>query len=204
MARKTDKLVVKNKFYIITNGEQTEYNYFNLLKSKRSVYDVKVKFENADPLGLVQYAQNFVAEANQVWCVFDIDDTYKDKRLVPALKRAEENGIKVAYSNVAFEVWLISHFEKCKTTLQLKDYAHELDKLLKENGKSETYSKNDERLLKTYFIPNYKKAMENAKIVYQIYVREHNEKAPTQRQPIWNWISSTTVYKLVEALKLRD
>lgn len=204
MARKTDKLVVKNKFYIITNGEQTEYNYFNLLKSKRSVYDVKVKFENADPLGLVQYAQNFIAEANQVWCVFDIDDTYKDKRLVPALKQAEENGIKVAYSNVAFEVWLISHFEKCKTTLQLKDYAHELDKLLKENGKSETYSKNDEKLLKTYFIPNYKKAMENAKIVYQTYVKEHNEKAPTQRQPIWNWISSTTVYKLVEALKLRD
>lgn len=86
MVRKSDKLVVKNKFYIITNGEQTEYNYFNLLKAKRSVYDVKVIFENADPLGLVQYAQRYVAEANQVWCVFDIDDTYKDKRLVPALQ----------------------------------------------------------------------------------------------------------------------
>lgn len=204
MIRKSDKLVVKNKFYIITNGEQTEYNYFNLLKAKRSVYDVKVIFENADPLGLVQYAQRYVAEANQVWCVFDIDDTYKDKRLVPALKQAEENGIKVAYSNIAFEVWLISHFEKCKTTLQLKDYVHELDRLLKENGRSEIYSKNNEKLLKAYFIPSYKKAMENAKIVYQNYVKEHNAKCPNQRQPIWNWISSTTVYKLVEALNLRD
>ncbi|MDE5976926.1 MAG: RloB family protein [Turicibacter sp.] len=204
MARKSDKLVVRNKFFIITNGEQTEYNYFTLLKAKRSVYDVKVIFENADPLGLVQYAQRFVLEANQVWCVFDIDDTYKDKRLVPALKQAEENGIKVAYSNVAFEVWLISHFEKCKPTLQLKDYAHELDRLLKENGKNLTYSKNDEKLLKTCFIPNYKKAMENAKILNQTYVKEHNAKYPNQRQPIWNWISSTTVYKLVEALNLRD
>ncbi len=204
MARKSDKLVARNTFYIITNGEQTECNYFNLLKVKRSVYDVKVKFENADPLGLVQYAQNFVAEANQVWCVFDIDDTYKDKRLLPALKQAEECGIKVAYSNIAFEVWLISHFEKCKTTLQLKEYARELDRLLKENGKSEKYSKNDVKLLKTCFVPNYKKAMENAKIVYQTYVKEHNEKTPQQRQPIWNWISSTTVYKLIEALRLRD
>lgn len=204
MARKSDKLVVRNKFFIITNGEQTEYNYFTLLKAKRSVYDVKVIFENADPLGLVQYAQRFVSEANQVWCVFDIDDTYKDGRLVPALKQAEENGIKIAYSNVAFEVWLISHYEKCKTTLQLKDYAHEMDRLLKENGRSETYSKNDEKLLKTCFIPNYKKAMENAKILYQTYVKEHNAKCPNQRQPIWNWISSTTVYKLIEALNLKD
>lgn len=204
MARRTDKLVVKNRFYIITNGEQTEYNYFKLLKSKRSVYDVKIIFENADPVGLVQYAKEYVAEANQVWCVFDIDDTYKDKRLVPALKQAEENGIKIAYSNVAFEVWLISHFEKCKTTLQLKDYAPELDRLLKASGRSETYSKNDEKLLKTCFIPNYKKAMENAKILYQTYIKEHNAKYPNQRQPIWNWISSTTVYKLVEALNLKD
>ncbi len=205
MARKSDRLTARNTFYIITNGEQTEYNYFKVLKTKRSVYDVKIIFENADPMGLVQYAQRYVAEANQVWCVFDIDDTYKDKRLIPALKQAEQSGIKVAYSNIAFEVWLISHFDKCKATLQLKDYASELDRLLKENGRNETYSKNDEKLIKTCFIPNYKTAIENSKIVYQNYVKEHNEKYPTQhRHPIWNWIASTTVYKLIEALKLKD
>ena len=187
MARKSDKYIARNVFYIITNGAQTECNYFKLLKAKRSVYDVKIIFENADPLGLVQYAQKYIAEANQVWCVFDIDYTYKDKRLIPALKQAEESGIKIAYSNIAFEVWLISHFEKCKTTLQLGDYNGELDKLLKE-----------------CFITNYKKAIENSKIIYQNYVKEHNKKYPNQRQPIWNWISSTTVYKLVESLKLKD
>lgn len=44
----------------------------------------------------------------------------------------------------------------------------------------------------------------NAKIVYQNYVKAHNEKHANQRQPIWEWVSSTTVYKLVEALKLKD
>ncbi len=204
MARKSDRLIARNLFYIITNGGQTEYNYFKLLKAKRSVYDVKIIFENADPLGLIRYAQRYIEEANQVWCVFDIDYTHKDKRLIPALKLAEESGIKVAYSNIAFEVWLISHFEKCKVTLQLNDYASELDKLLKESGNNKTYSKNDENLLKKCFIPNYKKAMENSKIVYQNYVKKHNEKYYNQRQPVWNWVSSTTVYKLIESLKLRD
>lgn len=204
MARRSDKFIARNVFYIITNGVQTECNYFKLLKAKRSVYDVKIIFENADPLGLVQYAQRYIAEANQVWCVFDIDYTYKDKRLIPALKQAEESGVKIAYSNVAFEVWLISHFEKCKTTLQLDDYTDELDKLLKASGSNKKYSKTDEKLLKDCFIPNYKIAMENSKITYQNYVKMHNAKYPNQRQPIWNWVSSTTVYKLVEALKLKD
>lgn len=204
MARKSDKLIARNTFFIITNGEQTECNYFKMLKSKRSVYDVKIIFENADPLGLVKHAQKYVDEANQVWCVFDIDYTYQDGRLLPALKQAEASGIRIAYSNVAFEVWLISHFDKCKTTLQLKDYERELENLLKDNGIYEKYEKNNDKLLKKHFIPNYKTAMVNAKIVYQNYVREHNAKHPTQRQPIWNWISSTTVYKLVEALRLRD
>lgn len=204
MARRSDKFIARNVFYIITNGAQTECNYFKLLKAKRSVYDVKIIFENVDPLGLVQYAQRYIAEANQVWCVFDIDYTYKDKRLIPALKQAEESEIKIAYSNVAFEVWLISHFEKCKTTLQLDDYTDELDKLLKASGSNKKYSKTDEKLLKDCFIPNYKIAMENSKIIYQNYVKMHNAKYPNQRQPIWNWVSSTTVYKLVEALKLKD
>ena len=67
MARRSDRITARNVFYIITNGEQTEYNYFKLLKAKPSVYDVKIIFENADPLGLVQYAQRYIAEANQVW-----------------------------------------------------------------------------------------------------------------------------------------
>ena len=88
--------------------------------------------------------------------------------------------------------------------MQLKDYARELDRILNQNGKSERYTKNDEKLLKNCFLPNYRKAVENAKIVYQNYVKEHNEKNPNKRQPIWDWVSSTTVYKLVETLKLKD
>ncbi len=201
MARISNKYQARNKFYILTNGEQTEKNYFELLKSKHSIYEVKVEFVNADPLGLVEYAIRNFKDANQVWCVFDVDNSHKDNRFVPALKKAEDNGIKIAYSNMAFEVWLISHFERCEKELQTKDYSTVLNKYFKDKGV--TYSKNDKELLKKYFIPLYKDAVQNSKVVYQTRVKNFREVCPKDRLPIWNWNSSTDVFKLVEALKLR-
>ena len=40
----------RDKFYIITNGEATEDNYFHLLKAYKSIYDVKIEFQNHAPL----------------------------------------------------------------------------------------------------------------------------------------------------------
>lgn len=202
MARISNKYQARNKFYILTNGEQTEKNYFELLKSKHSIYEVKVEFVNADPLRLVEYAIRNFKDANQVWCVFDIDNSYKDNRLVAALKKAEDNGIKTAYSNMAFEVWLISHYELCEKELQTKDYSAVLNNYLKDKGV--TYAKNDKELLTKHFIPLYKDAVHNAKVVYQTRVKNFREVCLKDRLPIWNWNSSTDVFKLVEALKLRD
>ncbi len=202
MARVSNKYQARNKFYILTNGEQTEKNYFELLKAKHSIYEVKVEFVNADPLGLVEYAIRNFKDANQVWCVFDIDNSYKDNRLMRALKKAKDNGIKIAYSNIAFEVWLISHFERCEKELEVKDYPAILNKALKDKGV--TYSKNDKELLKEHFIPLYKDAVQNAKVVYQTRVKNFHEVCPNDQLPIWKWNSSTDVFKLVEALKLRD
>lgn len=205
MARKSDKLAVRNTFYILTNGKQTEYNYFRLLKAKRSIYDVKIIYQNADPIGLVDHALKLEKDANQVWCVFDIDYTNYEGRLRPAIKKAEENNIKIAYSNIAFEVWLISHYEQCGKHLLINQLHGVLDKLLKRNGTGYTYDKSDEKVLKKCFVPKYKKAVENAKIVYQKLVLKYNEKRNLQKcLPIWEWNSSTTVFKLVEALKLKD
>lgn len=203
--RKSDQRKVCNDFYIITNGVQTEKNYFDLLKAKHSVYSVHVKFENADPLGLVEYAKDFLNNANQIWCVFDIDYTHDDGRLVPALNLAEQYGIKIAYSNKAFEVWLISHFKTFKTKMPISNYSGVLTACLNDIGYFDAYDKTDKSLLQKYFIPNYKAAIDNAKIVYQHYVKQHNEECgPNSKMPIWEWDASTTVFKLVEALKLRS
>lgn len=205
MARRKSSIKQRNEFYIITNGKETEKNYFEALKSKKSPYDVKIKFANADPLGLVEYAKGFLNDSNQVWIVFDIDSTHKDGRLFPALKKAEENGIKCAFSNLAFEVWLISHFEKCERPLGATEHKKILDKYLSKKKQGLTYAKNDAESLKMYFIPYYKKAINNAKIVYQKRKVTHNTEYGQNSNPkVWEWNSCTTVYKLVEALRLSE
>lgn len=205
MARRQNLINQRSKFYIVTNGKETEYNYFNALKSKRSTYDVAIKFANKDPLGLVQYAQDFLSDSNQVWIVFDIDYTHEEKRLLPAIKRAEESGIKYAFSNLAFEVWLISHFKKCDQILDTDGHKRLLDEYLNSKKKGLTYEKSDDDSLKKYFIPYYKTAINNAKIVYQKKKVEHEKQYGQNSQPrIWEWNSCTTVYKLVEALRLSE
>ena len=108
----------RDKFYIITNGKRTEYNYFSLLKAKKSIFDVKVEFTNSDPYGLVEYARQYVPESNQVWVVFDVDNSHIEGRLESAIRLAERSKVKYAFSNLAFEVWLIDHFQKCNQYLQ--------------------------------------------------------------------------------------
>ena len=130
MARRQNYRNERDKFYIITNGEATEDNYFRLLKTYRSIYDVEIEFQNHDPLALVNYARKYTQDANQVWCVFDVDNSHKENKLIPALTQAEKFGIKIAYSNVAFEVWLISHFQKCASPLNTKDHQKILNEYL--------------------------------------------------------------------------
>ena len=204
MARKNyGKIKSRDSFYIITNGEKTEWNYFNLLKKYKSIYKVKVVFHNSDPFGLVTFACNKAEDANQIWCVFDIDSSYEEGRLIDAILYAEKNGIKYAFSNRAFEVWLISHFKKCENHMDCQAHQKELDKYLMLKAKQK-YIKGDEKQLATYFVPCYINAVQNAKIVHQKWVRDHlTECGSKSKYRIWDWNSCTTVYKLVEALKLQ-
>ena len=57
-------------------------------------------------------------EGNQVWCVFDRDKEetlHKQKRgnitFNESIKTAQSNGIRLAWSNDAFELWILLHFE---------------------------------------------------------------------------------------------
>lgn len=203
MGRTFGKRPTRNEFYIITNGKNTEYNYFDLLKSKRSIYDVKIIFENADPVGLVRAATRYLPNSNQVWIVFDIDFTFDDGRLVPAITEAERYHIKYAFSNRAFEVWLISHFEKCEREMSTDDHERLLNSYLGKKKAGLKYDKTDRELLKNYFIPDYKKATENAKVVYQKWMQRHLQRYGENSRPeIWKWNSCTSVYQLIEALQL--
>lgn len=206
MARRQEFLKVRDVFYILTNGECSEMNYFELIKSRKSIYDVKVKYLNADPVGLVKFAIGLAKDVNQVWCVFDIDNTFNDNRLISAINLAKsEHNIPLAFSNTAFEVWLLSHFHKITKPLNNNELIEEMNSLLKnELNLHCKYNKGDENLIKKYFIPQIDKALLNTKVGYQKFVKEHYEQYPqNDNYQIWEWNPCSNIFMLIEALKLQ-
>lgn len=205
MPRNKRSLDARSKFYILTNGRETEKNYFDLIKSKKSIFDVKIEYQNSNPVQLVRYASQYLREANQVWCVFDIDNNFNDGTLIQAIKLAEETGVQIAYSNIAFEVWLLSHYQKVESTYDNTRLIRQMDKLLREDLRlNRGYDKSDKELLKKHFLPKLDDAIVNSKVIYQRKVKQHEQEyMGNKNYRIWEWNSSTNVFQLIEALKLQ-
>ena len=170
------------------------------------MFTIKVDFKNEQPDKLVDYAKNLDSNKyNQIWCVFDIDDTYTEGHLEYAINTAKKHNINLAYSNESFEVWLLCHLTSTVgVNLTRKTYIKEINKFLESKG-FKNYEKNDAELIKKVFIPYVLEAVKNAKKTYQ------NREAENQRcflgnknYPIWEWKSTTTVYQLIEVLQLTD
>ena len=117
-------------FYIFCEGEKTEPYYldhyikkhcigFGSIQLKRIKLDdvVKVpKTNKTDPLSLVKLAikqQKSSPSKNDdsFWCVYDreTENEVPAKKHIEAFDLAASNGVRVAFSNVCFEVWLLLH-----------------------------------------------------------------------------------------------
>lgn len=199
---------IRDTVLIITNGRQTEKNYFNsITNSYKSMFTIKVVYKNAQPDELVSYAISLDANLyNQIWCVFDIDDTYAEGHLLVALQSAKKNNIHIAFSNEAFEVWLLYHLtSNVSPSLTRKSYIKEINKILDDNNIGKKFEKNDIELLKKEFIPKALQATEIAKRYYQKLEANHQKEfIGNKNYPIWDWKSATTVYQLIENLQLTN
>lgn len=58
-------------------------------------------------------------DGDQVWCVFDVDDFYKKskQKFNNAIENARKNGVRIAFFNECFELWILLHFEKPTRTV---------------------------------------------------------------------------------------
>lgn len=205
MVRRPKKLPQRDKFTIITNGKESEKNYFEAVRgAKRSIFNITVEFDNADPISLVKRAIREKPDSNQTWIVFDKDE-FPGESVYEAMRLARKNGIGVAFSNAAFEVWLIDHFREFSAEKTADELLSILDSALKEHGHTKGYQKNDANLVKKEFMPRIDTAVLNADVSLQKRIAEHNKQKPGDRNyPYCDWNSCTTVHKLVEALKLED
>lgn len=113
--RKAPELKEIPTILIYCEGKNTEPSYFN--KFRLSSITVDSFGEGRNTLSLVKRAKNIADKKNydQVWCVFDADPKPDNPKQLEnfnkAINLAKKLGFGFAYSNQAFEYWLILHFE---------------------------------------------------------------------------------------------
>ena len=139
LERTEAKILEKPTILIVCEGENTEPSYFRQFKLSSAT--IKPVGEGYNTISLVKRAVQLSKEKSydQVWCVFDADpkpDNPKQARnFNDAVILAERKGFGVAYSNQAFEYWIIIHFDDHQGGgMNRNDYNNKINQLLKPFG----------------------------------------------------------------------
>ena len=204
LERKEAFLNIKPTILIVCEGKNTEPSYFN---------HFRLTFAEVVPVGLGFNTISLVNRAielsqytkyEQVWCVFDKDDFAED-HFNNSIQRAVANNLNVAYSNQAFEYWLILHFDDHQSGgMHRNDYNDKLNLLI--SSFQIEYDGNGSKIIEEDFyeildgmdektgIPRISLAINRAERNYQLF--DHINPAKEE--------SSTTVFLLAkELLKYR-
>lgn len=206
-----DKRYVRCRILIVCEGEKTEPNYFRsfsmMENSSGLVYQVDTQGGKISTTQVVNKAIALKQEAEKakkpydaVWAVFDRDD-FKETTFDEAINKANQNRIGCAWSNEAFELWYVYHFDDRNTPMCRKDYEDIITKRVCATGyrngnKKYTYLKNDPKMRS---ILSDCKCDENLAIKYaERQSKKFNDKKFHQHNPC------TMVYKLVRQLIGKD
>ena len=188
MGRRFKRKVGRKKeysfIYIFTEGQKTEPTYFRFkkkqiedeIRQKRIKIEINKKYKGGyNTISLVDLAIKFISDdknsfnpkIDECWVVFDKDDF--DKDFDNAINKAEAKGLKVAYSNEAFELWFLLHFNFMESAIKRNVYNTKIE----ENYQKETgnrryrYDKSKAVLPLINLIKNREKdAIRNAKNFY--------------------------------------
>lgn len=197
---------------IVCEGKNTEPSYFN--KFRLTSATIRTVGEGYNTISLVERAKELSEKRwwkkkgkqfDQVWCVFDADidpeHPKQAQKFNEAIALAASYGFFVAYSNQAFEYWLLLHFEDHDgSPLHRTEYDGRLNEHIEPFG---TYfdGQKRKRISEQLFAllegkdqrtqkPRVRLAIERARRIYRTY----DHKNPAEEE------SSTTVFKLVEEL----
>ncbi|MBX4262538.1 RloB family protein (plasmid) [Clostridium estertheticum] len=196
------KQVGPGNFLIVTEGTETEVNYFNnikkiiesLFRNNIIVDKISLKVE-----GTARSTKVLVNEAlkkrslgtySEVWVVFDKDD---NDDFDEAIIIAKKEGLNVAWSNECFELWLLLHFQDLKSAINRTDYSSKLSSHFKnKNINKGTYDKNFPGIFDVTY-PFVEIAIQRSSLLLLDY-NNNNKFCPSKMNPC------TTVQELVEIL----
>jgi hypothetical protein len=190
-------------FLIICEGENTEPLYFKgfPVPSKKVVIEGGCHSKTS----LVEHALKIRNEekyaGREVWCVFDFDRKPDEAATQPqdfnhAINLAEKNGMNVAWSNDAFELWFLLHYNKLEAPLSRK----EIYPILKEKWELDSFSR--QAKTRDFCEGHYERHLKNGGSSQELAIKRarelHNQHNGNRN--FANQCPCTTVYLLVEEL----
>lgn len=185
--RSVDRQPPRDRLLIVCEGTRTEPLYFQSFPVTSA--HVEVVGLGMNTLTIVQETVRLRDQARtdgityqQAWSVFD-RDSFPVRRVHAALELARQRGIRVAFTNEAFELWPLLHFGFCDAALSRTQYADKLSRHLRT-----PYRKNDPELYRQ-LLPHIDTALKHADLL--------SEQRPAHGNP------STTVHALVRELLQR-
>lgn len=182
---------VVKRFLIVCEGGKTEPLYFKAfpVSTRPEVIEVEVIGSGLNTVGLVHRAVELREEAprgqryDDVWCVFD-RNSFPAEDFNAALQLAARERINAAYTNEAFELWYLLHFDYIDAALSRQQYSGMLSDRLRRR-----YEKNSTTIYEV-LKPLQPRAIANAETLLNQYPRP----IPERDNP------STTVHLLVREL----
>lgn len=166
---------IKVFFLIVCEGEKTEPNYFIKFKGDfgNVIFEIDCEGKGYNTLRVVEEAIKIRDKNpdryNRVWAVFD-KDSFQDKDFNAAIQKAKSNDIGCAWSNEAFELWYLLHFQYRNTPMNREDYKKSIENEINKKISGFVYTKNSTEMydiLQQY--GNQAQAIENAEKLSQQY-----------------------------------
>ncbi len=195
--------ILNKRFLIICEGANTEKYYFEAFPVPSKVVEVFGGF-GGGKVYLVNEAIKRAAlpeyQGYEVWCVFDYDIKHDNERQSDdynkAIITAEQHGFMVAFSNDAFELWLLLHYQYITNQHHRAEYYEMLTERWADFLNGQSY----EKVGKSIFLCKslYKKLEPDQPMAIKLAKRLHQAHFITTKYHEKN--PCTTVYTLVEEL----
>ena len=185
--REVETRLPEKTFLIVCEGTKTEPNYFRSFPVLSA--QVEIRGTGRNTMSLVHYAEKMMAgreeEFDEMWFVFDKDSfsAVTFNNAVGYIEARHSEGYRVAYSNEAFELWYLLHFELIEKPVSRFQYGAMLARRMKQH-----YKKNLPNMYGK-LLSRQDTAIANARELYQ-----KRSRSPAKDNP------STTVFHLVEEL----
>ena len=198
-SRKALRIPDLGYYVIVTDTKGTERCYFEGLKSqlpKEKRDRLVIKVVETETVQLVEEAKcalRYDPQYRRPWIVFDRDKVESFDRII---KEAEQNGIRVGWSNPCFEIWLFAYFGSLPTIDESKNCCSRFG-IAYERYTGCAYDKADKDIyVKIYKSGDEENAISVSKRKMNYYMR--NEiRIPSKMCP------GTTVFLLVEELRMK-